>query len=294
MHKKHVGLFKGILVFILGTIVIPIVLSSLQEQKRVPVMLFEKPIEIFNLNKLDSTQFIGIDCIYGVYPVTKNIYFQKFYFWNNGKKTIEKSDVLKTISMVPVDTNVAISDVNIMSQSRKIIGANISVNIGLSDGLALRKKWIISSSARDDSSGIPIWFNFLEKNDGFIGQIIYIASSPTQFRVRGIVKETKEIRTTIPPERMILKKIYKTIYYMIIICIIILMLYLMLLILEYLPQKIRSKIPVKISSIIWALILMFVFIGFAFYLSQNDILRKESIPNSIYQEKWKWENEQSG
>lgn len=276
------------------TIMITWIVFTLQEEKRVPIILFDKPVEVLDLGKLTNNQFIGIDCIYSVYPVTKNVYLQKFYFWNDGRKTIEASDVLKTISLVPIDTNTAIVDVNLLTQSRKIIGANISVNVGIADTLAIKKKWVPSSSMYDDSSCIPLRFSLLEHHDGFTGQIVYISNKPTDFRVRGIVKETN-IRTTLPQGRMMKRILYQVLIVVLIIGITILAVS----VLEPVTKGITERLfkfhflaPKTAGASIFLrvvraiILVILVIMVLAIFLRDSTRGTKEGVPFSIKQETW--------
>ena len=120
----------GIPIGIVAGILISWAFFSLQSEKKEPVLLFDNPVEVLDLKKLSDIHYIGLDCNYSVYPVRHNVFLQKFYLWNDGRKTIDGSDILKTIALVPYDSNAAIVDANILTQSRDLIGANISINVG--------------------------------------------------------------------------------------------------------------------------------------------------------------------
>jgi hypothetical protein len=105
--------------------------------------------------------------------IKSNLYLLKFYFWNQGKKTINSKDILEKINISLNSKSVEIVDYRIISFSRKICGIKIN---------------------KTNLNTLSLNFDLLERNDGFSGQIIYEGSPNVDLNMSGTILETKILK----------------------------------------------------------------------------------------------------
>lgn len=109
--------------------------------------------------------------------VAGNITALRFYFWNNGNKSIKTSNILEPINISLSDPNAIILDYKILKTSRKVVAPEFVRNI---------------ESLENELS---ISFGILEKNDGLTGQLIYSGNPKADLIVSGTIEGAKEILT---------------------------------------------------------------------------------------------------
>ncbi len=101
----------------------------------------------------------------------------RFYFWNNGNKSIKVSNILEPINISLNDPNAVILDYKILKTSRKVVAPRLMRNVKSTD------------------NSLSIFFNILEKDDGITGQIIYNGDQKTDLVVSGTIEDAKKILT---------------------------------------------------------------------------------------------------
>lgn len=107
--------------------------------------------------------------------ISQDITAIQIAIWNNGKRPIEDSDILKEI-VIYSEPKVPFIDAKIYKISRDVICFRLNKD-HLAEGY------------------IPISWKILEKNDGGAIQIIYKGSTNVNILLRGIIKGQKEIST---------------------------------------------------------------------------------------------------
>jgi len=109
-------------------------------------------------------------------PVEKDITSMRFYFWNEGRESIKKADILKPIQLVLSSSNVEIIDYKTLAVSREeIVQPRIALN-------------------EYNGNTLDLSFDILEQNDGFSVQIIFAGSPDTEAEIKGVIEGAKGIR----------------------------------------------------------------------------------------------------
>lgn len=109
--------------------------------------------------------------------VTGNVTAIRFYFWNNGNKSIKTSNILEPIKITLSDPNAVIVDYKILKTSRKVVAPKIGID------------------TKHSGKYLSISFEILEKDDGIMGQVIYSGDPKADLVVSGTIEEVKQIIT---------------------------------------------------------------------------------------------------
>ena len=103
--------------------------------------------------------------------ITNNIITATAYYWNKGKKTITKQDILKPLELT-YSGNAEVIGCKIVKQSRDIVSANIT-------------------KSTNDSNAVRFSFDRLECNDGFKMQVVLQGNEERIFPVlTGLIADT--------------------------------------------------------------------------------------------------------
>jgi len=108
--------------------------------------------------------------------ITKDLTSIRFYFWNKGKESIKRSNVLESVKISIDDKTAEIIGYKLLKTSREI--SNITI---LPD--------------QSDNKSLIIDFYILEQNDGATGQIIYEGNPNSKFIISGTIEGVKQIET---------------------------------------------------------------------------------------------------
>ncbi|MEW6601416.1 MAG: hypothetical protein AB1499_10645 [Nitrospirota bacterium] len=108
----------------------------------------------------------------------------QFYFWNKGKASIKKTDILRPLKIYLSDTEGEILDVKILKSSRDVINVNF-------DHPAKSKH-------------INLTFDILEYNDGLTAQVIYSGDKDAKLLVNGVIEG---VRSFDPPRFILNSKL---------------------------------------------------------------------------------------
>jgi hypothetical protein len=109
-------------------------------------------------------------------PVEKDITSMRFYFWNEGRESIKKADILKPVQLVLSSPNVEIIDYKTLAVSREeIVQPRIALN-------------------QYNGNTLDLSFDILEQDDGFSVQIIFMGSPDTEAEIKGVIEGAKGIR----------------------------------------------------------------------------------------------------
>lgn len=130
--------------------------------------------------RIDSEDELGLKIILNTDKKNKfikgDIYSSKIFFWNNGKESIKKENILQKLIIYPKGQS-QILGVRILKESRpEITKFNINLN--------------------KISNEINISFRILELNDGATIQIIYNGDESEKFFIKGIIESVKEIKVS--------------------------------------------------------------------------------------------------
>lgn len=102
----------------------------------------------------------------------------RFYFWNNGRKSIHPSAILEPIIVTLEEKDGEVLDHKILKVSRGVV------------------RPLIQRDTADPKRKFNISFSILEKNDGFTGQLIYVGNPNADFKIFGTIEGAKKIITT--------------------------------------------------------------------------------------------------
>jgi len=160
--------YLGYALGIIG-IVLSIYFYEISKKERRPTFVIE-PIrtEIFNSKKLINSpiRIIKSDS----QEIKRDLTIIRFYFYNKGKESIKKENILTQIR-IKTDPNTKIIDYKILKQARAINEVQL-VPI--------------------DSTTIEIVFRILEFNDGFTGELLVEGNSQTDLKIGGIIEGSTE------------------------------------------------------------------------------------------------------
>ncbi len=106
--------------------------------------------------------------------ITSDVVSVYIYFFNQGKETIKYENVYAPLK-VKLDTNSRILDFKIIKSSRKVSGIGVTI----------------------DSTGkyLNITFRALEKDDGFVGQVIFAGDKNSQLFIEGGIDGAKDFKS---------------------------------------------------------------------------------------------------
>jgi len=138
----------------------------------------EKRELMFYCNPIKTTlikggQISSLEVYVNNEKITQDITAVQIAIWNNGKRPIERSDILKDV-IVYSDPKVPFISAEIYKTSRDVIGVKIN-KAHLAEGY------------------IPISWKILEQNDGGIIQIIYKGGPDIKILMKGTIIGQKEI-----------------------------------------------------------------------------------------------------
>ena len=106
-----------------------------------------------------------------------NVTSVRFYFWNNGRKSIKKSNILEPLVITLDDPNGEILDYKILKCSRKVV------------------KPVVGLNSVDPSKSLSLSFAILEQEDGLTGQVIYRGEPEAKLVIYGTIEGVWKILT---------------------------------------------------------------------------------------------------
>jgi hypothetical protein len=101
----------------------------------------------------------------------------RFYFWNNGKKSIKPLTILEPLVITLDDPNGEILDYKILKCSRKVVEPSVERNPG------------------DPNKNLLLSFAILEQKDGLTGQVIYSGKPEAKLAIYGAIEDVRKILT---------------------------------------------------------------------------------------------------
>ncbi len=104
-----------------------------------------------------------------------NVTSVRFYFWNNGRKSIKKSNILEPLVITLDDPNGEILDYKILKLSRKVV------------------KPVVSLNSVDPNKSLLLSFAILEQGDGLTGQVIYRGEPEGKLVICGTIEGVRKI-----------------------------------------------------------------------------------------------------
>jgi len=102
----------------------------------------------------------------------------RFYFWNNGRKSIKTSNILEPLVITLDDPKGEILDYKILKCSRKVV------------------KPVVERNSVEPKRSLDLSFSILEPEDGFTCQVIYAGNPDAGLTISGIVENVRTIITT--------------------------------------------------------------------------------------------------
>ena len=106
-----------------------------------------------------------------------NVTSVRFYFWNNGRKSIKKSNILEPLVITLDDPNGEILDYKILKCSRKVVEPVVGLN------------------SVDPNKNLLLSFAILEQGDGLTGQVIYRGEPEAKLVICGAIEGVRKILT---------------------------------------------------------------------------------------------------
>lgn len=106
--------------------------------------------------------------------ITSDVVSAYFYFFNQGQETIKRENVYSPLK-IKVDTASEILYFKVIKTARDVSGITVS------------------KDTTDNSMLVD--FKALEKDDGFVGQLIYEGSLDTEIRIEGGIEGAKEFKS---------------------------------------------------------------------------------------------------
>jgi len=107
--------------------------------------------------------------------ITSDLYVESLRFWNNGKKSIKKENILQPLILNCYDTSTEILDVRIIKTSRDICDLSLKPRNNTNDSFIID-------------------FHILEKGDGGTIQVIYEGKRTNDYTIKGIIEGAKTIK----------------------------------------------------------------------------------------------------
>jgi len=101
----------------------------------------------------------------------------RFYFYNNGKKSIRPANILVPLVVSLKDKNGEILDYKILKTSREVVQP------------------MIDRDSTNPKQNLTISFNILEQNDGLTCQLIFTGNPNAGFKISGTIEGVKDIIT---------------------------------------------------------------------------------------------------
>lgn len=112
----------------------------------------------------------------------------RFYFWNNGRKSIRPLNVLKPLVIALDDAAGEIIDYKVLKSSRSVVDP------------------VIARHSADPKRSLDLSFSILEQEDGLSGQLLYKGKPDANVTISGTVENVSEIITD---QRMIQRRFWK-------------------------------------------------------------------------------------
>ncbi|MCW7479384.1 hypothetical protein ND856_18940 [Leptospira bandrabouensis] len=135
----------------------------------------EPIVKLLNSESENDLDFsIYIKSKKGNFPINGEIYSTRIYFWNNGKESIKRENILQKLKIYP-------------DLKSKIVGVRILRNTRpeISNFKAILNK---------ELNEITLDFDIIEENDGVTLQILFNGSQNEIFKIKGIIEGVKKIK----------------------------------------------------------------------------------------------------
>ena len=162
----------GIIITIIG-----IIITVRTIKKRKPVYAVETISIIHNNIQKDK----DLKIFYGEDEV-ENVSISKIALWNEGKETIRSNDIASTQPLkIVLNNKYDILNAEILFQKND--GNNFEVSIA------------------KDKKSVNITFEYFDKNDGVIIQIVHTGNSKENITIAGKIKSVKHIKEKYPKEK---------------------------------------------------------------------------------------------
>lgn len=186
VKRNCVGII-GIIVTIIVAIVVSLYFYKKSIAKPEPVFLVDPlRIEIIDSKHFSETQLRVVRS--NGNEIKGDVTSVRFYFWNNGRKSIKPSNILEPLVITLNDPNGEILDYKILKCSRKVV------------------KPIVDRDSVDPNRKLSVSFAILEKEDGLTGQIIYEGNPTANFMISGTIENVGEIITNAKAIRSYVRK----------------------------------------------------------------------------------------
>jgi hypothetical protein len=105
--------------------------------------------------------------------ITSDVVSVYFYFFNQGEETIKSENVYAPVN-IWLDTASRILDFKMIKKAREVSGIQVSVD--------------------STSRFLNVGFRALEKDDGFVGQVIFAGNKDSQLYIEGGIEGAKEFK----------------------------------------------------------------------------------------------------
>ena len=216
--------------------------------------------------------------------IHSNLYALRFYFWNRGKESIRKSNVLEPLRVTSSDSTIDIVEARVLARSRDLT------------------KFQIIQDASPPIRSFLLEFEILDTDDGATCQIIYQGNSRSEFNLSGSIEGVQSIQSNLtPPLGSIVFQILKDIFITISVLVVIILFFTLLAWLSAfveehflkLLSKLFGKYGFKIGKVIVSIIGLVFLLLFAYVLFypvikpelENRVTEIHSVPIAILPKK---------
>lgn len=145
--------------------------SSIYGKPRKELTFYGNPVKT-SIVKAGRSSALGI--VWNDEKLASDVTASQIAIWNNGKRTIERNDILEDI-VIFTQPKTRIIESKILKTSRDVIDLVLDEN-NLKDGY------------------LSVSWRILEQNDGGVVQLIYAGNEDVKISIKGIIKEQPKIR----------------------------------------------------------------------------------------------------
>jgi hypothetical protein len=169
MDANTIGIILGVAGIVIGAIV-----SYYFYKKSIRIKEPCFDIKSYNLIEGYVSTFEGLEVSYKDQKI-ENLTVAKVAFWNNGAETINKSDIT---SADPI----------------RIVGVNGSVILNSKTISANNKANLLSSKLHRDKNAVYIGFDYLDRQQGGIFQVVHTGLRSEDIKIEGTIKGATDLK----------------------------------------------------------------------------------------------------
>lgn len=182
--KRNLLGLAGLLIGVFG-IALSVYFYIASQVQREPILLFDPTRTEIVSSKRVSEAPIRVMRPDGT-EVKSDLIAVRFYFWNQGRMSIRRENILEPVTLKLITTKAQILDARFLRTSREIT------------------RLMVSMDTKKPTRSVLIDFRILDHLDGGTGLLIYEGEPKAEFEVSGVIEGVSQIETnrTISPRRL--------------------------------------------------------------------------------------------